>query len=501
MGMVWQRLRVRLDTRQDKSGAAKGRRETSARQMSALSYIRRRVFGKSWSLLKRVILPTLVLLFVVNALVGNRESVNQPEYSNLIVPGEALDPIMDNKIELKTHKHHEAKPRSPTHPNHPNPRINPNLLYPSQLSHRGIHAVVLNQHSGRVTAKTRFRHVQPRRRGGVGGVRRRRSRWRIIVFAVLVGGVTSWACRRGTRRARADLARPQQTPRTGLPLVEKIAYRDMWAGHSQGRPQARRDLLQRGHGGHGLRVGRPVFLRTDFDLEENERRENPTNTLLPPPFLPDRSGVLVGGDERKRGSPTLLRSNDGYGAMCDCDVHFLEGLFFHADDQDPQIPVEAPGLNRDKVAVYADTHHQGIMDVCKLFGVHLVVAQQPGNSSAIRIRNKFQRILGTCLWPNSPKEQSPRRHVEGCCPSLCLYEHLNSRGRHRSLCGHLQVSAVCACGLWGRIGVRRRLVSPIMERDPTVMGISSFNFFGFRDVANNLTQLYRRTRSTTSPSI
>nr|XP_027237262.1 protein O-linked-mannose beta-1,2-N-acetylglucosaminyltransferase 1-like [Penaeus vannamei] len=326
-------------------------------------------------------------------------------------------------------------------------------------------------------SQTRFRHVQPRRRGGVGGVRRRRSRW-----------ADHRLRRPGRGEQGPDLARPQQTPRTGLPLVgEDRLQGHVGAGHSQGRPQARRDLLQRGHGGHGLRVGRPVFLRTDFDLEENEP-------------------ACSWADERNEARRLFCRSNDGYGAMCDCDVTSWKDVFFHADDQlhknlaskqlykDLGIAIlatdrphylyrtlkslwEAPGLNRDKVAVYADTHHQGIMDVCKLFGVHLVVAQQPGNSSAIRIRNKFQRILGDLFMAKFPEGTVPPEDTSKdavppfACTSILILED------------DIEVS----------VDIFKFLheVSPIMERDPTVMGISSFNFFGFRDVANNLTQLYR----------
>lgn len=105
-----------------------------------------------------------------------------------------------------------------------------------------------------------------------------------------------------------------------------------------------------------------------------------------------------------------------------------------------------------------------IRDIILVFSLSLL----PSEKDRIPICLSF-RLLITHFTSVSPQIQGPvygqiprrnsppRGHFEGCCPSLCLHEHLNSRGRHRSLCGHLQVSAVCACGLWGRMGVRRRL--------------------------------------------
>ncbi|XP_047484654.1 protein O-linked-mannose beta-1,2-N-acetylglucosaminyltransferase 1-like [Penaeus chinensis] len=547
--------------------------------MSALSYIRRRVFGKTWPLLKRVILPTVVLLFVVNALVGNRESV-KPEYSNLIVPGEALDPILENDVGMKTHKHHEAQPQV-AHPSKPSKtQDQPNLAVPQpappvsqssnidsnsksnsnsnsksnskgdnnskakpakekkeqyesdnirnsawslakanitdshkvrfkghaitedtvtltlmssadkvfmslnkreiyrNLQDRGIHVVVLNQHSGHVTAKRVFDTFNP-------GVEEEMVEFvddvqdgRIIIFAVL-----DEASKGLTWRGRNKLRE------LGSRWSEKLAYRDMWALVTRkGGLKLAETYSNVATADTGYEWGGPVFLRTDFDLEEKE------------------SACSWAANERNEARRIFCRSNDGYGALCDCDVTSWKDVFFHADDQlhknlasqqfykDLGIAImatdrphylyrtlkslwEAPGLNRDKVAVYVDAHHQGVMEVAKLFGVHLVVAPQPGNSSAIRIRHKFQRILGDLFMAKFPEgtvpsEGFPKDAVPPfACTSILLLED------------DIEVS----------VDIFKYLhdVSPIMARDPTIMAISSFNFYGYRDVANNLTQLYR----------
>ncbi|XP_042894324.1 protein O-linked-mannose beta-1,2-N-acetylglucosaminyltransferase 1-like [Penaeus japonicus] len=537
--------------------------------MTALSYIRRRVFGKSWPLLKRVILPTLALLFVVNALVGRRESVKQ-EYSNLIVPGEALDPILENNIELKSHKHHEAQASvahasklssTQDHPKLAMPKPSPPVSQSSNsdsnshsnkdsnskaktakekkeqhesdnirnsawslakanitdshkvrykghaitentvtltlmsssdkvfmslnkreiyrnLQDRGIHAVVLNQHSGRVMSKRVFDTFNP-------GVEEEMVEFvddvkdgRIIVFAVL-----DEASKGLTWRGRNKLRE------LGSRWSEKLAYRDMWALVTRkGGLKLAETYSNVATADTGYEWGGPVFLRTDFDLEEKDDECSwPSN-------------------ERNEARRLFCRTNDGYGAMCDCDVTSWKDVFFQADEKlhknlaskqlykDLGIAImatdrphylyrtlkslwEAPGLNRDKVVVYADTQHQGILDVAKLFGVHLVVAKQQGNSSAICIRHKFQRILGDLImakFPKGtvPKEGTPEDNVPPfSCSSILLLED------------DLEVSV--------DIFKYLHAVTPLMDRDPTILGISAFNFYGYRDVANNLTQLYR----------
>nr|XP_027237261.1 uncharacterized protein LOC113828479 [Penaeus vannamei] len=232
--------------------------------MSALSYIRRRVFGKSWSLLKcfhhnqclqLLLLPFASLHPLANIFHNQHHllttsittaynlypSPGRPPIQTIQTPEstrtcctQASSPVsqssnIDSNSNSKSGSNSKAKTTKEKKEQHESDSVrnsawsmakanitdNHKVRYKGHaitentvtltlmssadkvfmslnkreiyrnLQDRGIHAVVLNQHSGRVTAKTRFRHVQPRRRGGVGGVRRRRSRWRIIVFAVL----------------------------------------------------------------------------------------------------------------------------------------------------------------------------------------------------------------------------------------------------------------------------------------------------------------------------
>ena len=40
-------------------------------------------------------------------------------------------------------------------------------------------------------------------------------------------------------------------------------------------------------------------------------------------------------------------------------------------------------------------------------------------------------------------------------------------------------------------------VAPIFKKDPTVVGITGFNYYGYRDVASSLDSFYRTSSATT----
>ncbi|XP_042224216.1 protein O-linked-mannose beta-1,2-N-acetylglucosaminyltransferase 1-like [Homarus americanus] len=222
-----------------------------------------------------------------------------------------------------------------------------------------------------------------------------------------------------------------------------------------------------------------------------------------------RKRMMSASGPRTRGMMPVVCLAGGMmagGAVCECEVTSWYDVFFHTDDKlhkqlslkkmykDIGVVIlatdrphylyktmkalwEAPGLNRDRVAVYASSHHREITAVATLFGVHLVVDPTRGNSTKEHIRHKVQRVFRDVMGAKFPSETVP----EGALPEDVLTPFT---------CGHIlileddiQVSVDIFKFLYS--------VSPVLERDHTVLGISSYNYYGFTDVAISLTTVYR----------
>ncbi|KAK7074635.1 Protein O-linked-mannose beta-1,2-N-acetylglucosaminyltransferase 1 [Halocaridina rubra] len=544
--------------------------------MSIVSYIRRRIFGKAAPLMKRVVLPCIAILFFVQAFFGRKSPQESPEIPNLIVPGEAIDPIL--KQTMGRHAYHNLESDPPKEPVLPQPSpvlkknqekllhhqkhtsddkhkdvpkskgetgnsnspsgaqkenkakgdrgevprqapapwsmatanitdshkvrfkghaitnqtvtltlmsssdkvfmsLNKREIY-RNLGDRGIHLVVLNQHSGRVMAKRVFDTFTTGTEEEMAEFIDEIQDGRILVFAVLD------ECSKGlTWRGRNKLKE------LGARWADKLAYRDMWALVTRkGALKLAETYSNVATADTGYEWGGPVFLRTDFDLEEKPKECSwPTN-------------------ERNDARRVFCRLYEGYGAMCDCDVTEWSDVFFQADDQlDKQLSLkplykdlgiailatnrshylyktlkslwEAPGINRDRVVVYADKHNREMIAVTKLFGVQMVVSPDLGNTTAQKIRHKIQRIFRDLMGAKFPKETIPEGGLPEdtippfMCDKLLLLED------------DLQVS-IDAFKYF-------HALSPLLDRDPTVLGITAFNFFGYRDVANSLVTFYR----------
>nr|XP_045616523.1 protein O-linked-mannose beta-1,2-N-acetylglucosaminyltransferase 1-like [Procambarus clarkii] len=541
--------------------------------MTLLSFLRRRVLGKASSIIKRVVVPAVGVVLVLR-LLTSQPAHNPPHPTNLILPGEAIDPIFEKQVGIghtsMVRGHHkeplEGLPvvpqPSPVLRDHPPPPIPPPAQPPAlptsnshratgsngkessgkkssgkkssgkakpssswslasanitdshkvrfkghaitnqtvtltlmsssdkvfmslnkreiyrNLGDRGLHVVVINQHSGKVMARQVFdtfsAGVEEEMVEFIDDVRD----GRIIVFAVLdeASKNLSW---RGRNKLKE----------LGSRWSDKLAYRDMWALVTRkGGLKMAETYSNVATADTGYEWGGPVFLRTDFDLEEEDGECGwPEN-------------------ERNDARRVFCSRYDGYGAICDCGVTSWSDVFFHADDQlhqqlsqkklykDLGVVIlasdrphylyktlkavwEAPGVNREHVAVYADAHRREITAVARLFGVHLVVEAQRGNSSKQHIRHKVQRVFRDVLGAKFSSDTMPEGSLpdDTLPPFSCSYLLL--------LEDDIQVSIDIFKFLYA--------VSPVLERDPSVLAISSFNYFGYRDVANSLTTVYR----------
>ncbi|XP_071535229.1 protein O-linked-mannose beta-1,2-N-acetylglucosaminyltransferase 1-like isoform X2 [Panulirus ornatus] len=538
--------------------------------MTLLSFLRRRVLGKSIPLIKRVVLPTAAVFFLLQ-IFSNTPTPQPQELSNLILPGEAIDPILKTKpgriYDVNTKDHHKdvqdipVAPRpSPVTQDHQTPlpvpptgpvsssgstrntrddndrssssntggkeeekkakpssswsmatanitdshkvrfkghaitnqtvtltlmsssdkvfmSLNKKEIY-RNLGDRGLHLVVLNQHTGKVMARQVFDTFST-------GVEEEMVEFiedvrdgRILVFAVLdeASKNLSW---RGRNKLKE----------LGSRWADKLGYRDMWALVTRkGGLKMAETYSNVATADTGYEWGGPVFLRTDFDLEEEKGEcEWPQN-------------------ERNDVRRMFCQRYEGYGAMCECDVTNWSDVFFHADDKlhkqlaqtklykDLGVVIlatershylyktlkalwEAPGLNRDHVAVYGDSFNREINAVAKLFGVQLVIEKALGNSSKEHIRHKVQRVFRDVVSAKFPSNTVPA----GGLPEDTLPPFT---------CGHI---LLLEDDIQVSVDIFKFLhaVAPVLERDPMVLGISSFNYYGHRDVANSLTAVYR----------
>ncbi|XP_045139097.1 protein O-linked-mannose beta-1,2-N-acetylglucosaminyltransferase 1-like [Portunus trituberculatus] len=346
------------------------------------------------------------------------------------------------------------------------------------LGDRGLHLVVLNQHTGQVMASQVFDTfsvgVEEEMVSFIDDI----SDGRILVFAVLdeASDNLSW---RGRNRLKE----------LGSRWADKLAYRDMWALVTRkGGLKMAETYSNVATADTGYEWGGPVFLRTDFDLEEG------------------KGGCDWPVNERNEARRVFCQRFEGYGALCDCGVTSWHDVFFHVGDEIhselSQSPLyrevgvvilatdrphylyrtlkglwEAPGLNRDKVAVYGDAGHREVRAVARLFGVQLVEEPSRGNTTKERIRHKVQRVLRDVAGVKFPRQTVPDGGLpeDTIPPFTCSYLLL--------LEDDVEVSVDIFKFLYS--------VAPVMEKDHSIIGISSFNYYGFTDVANSLTTVYR----------
>ncbi|XP_064087739.1 protein O-linked-mannose beta-1,2-N-acetylglucosaminyltransferase 1-like [Macrobrachium nipponense] len=543
--------------------------------MTITTFIRRRVLSKSSVLLKRVVLPVLLVVFLMQAFTGRQQTEDSVPVPNMILPGEAIDPIIQKTIGQPKHSgrlkepvvpvpspvlREQAQVHQPPPPpvpsvaadrsadkgdkgggnkkrsekKHKSEKKNPHMkdaedvkIPPSpwsmatanitdshkvrykghaitnqtvtltlmssadkvfmslnkreiyrNLQDRGIHLVVLNQYTGKVMTKRVFDTFAVGTEEEMTEFIDQIQDGRILVFVVLdecSSGLT-W---RGRNKLRE----------LGSRWAEKIAYRDMWALVTRkGGLKLAETYSNVATADTGYEWGGPVFLRADFDLEENPKEcDWPSN-------------------EQNDARSVFCRSYEGYGAMCDCDVREWDDVFFQADDelhhQLAQKPLykeigvailatnrshylyktlkslwEAPGFNKERVVIYADKPHREINSVAKLFGVPLVISHTFGNTTIKNIRHKIQRVFRDLVGAKFSQETVPAGGLpeDTMAPFMCDYLLL--------LEDDIQVS----------IDLFKYLhtLAPVLERDPSVLAISAFNFFGYRDVSNSLTAFYR----------
>ncbi|XP_045136529.1 uncharacterized protein LOC123519346 [Portunus trituberculatus] len=78
--------------------------------MTVLSYLKRRVFGKSAFVIKRVVVPAAAVFLLMQVLFSGSPAQHDQkaasDLSNLIVPGEAIDPVLQRKT-----GHHFGNPQ------------------------------------------------------------------------------------------------------------------------------------------------------------------------------------------------------------------------------------------------------------------------------------------------------------------------------------------------------------------------------------------------------
>ncbi|XP_068217724.1 LOW QUALITY PROTEIN: protein O-linked-mannose beta-1,2-N-acetylglucosaminyltransferase 1-like [Palaemon carinicauda] len=534
------------------------------------TFIRRRVLSKSSTIIKRVVLPVILVIFLMQALNGRHQAEESSPVSNMIVPGEAIDPIIERTIgqqkitgrlkdpivpqpspvQLEQAQLHQPPPPSKSSISAdksndkgdrnsknkgksekkkdsnmkdakdvkipPSPwsmatanitdshkvrykghaitnqtvtltlmssadkvfmSLNKREIY-RNLQDRGIHLVVLNQYTGKVMTKRVFDTFAIGTEEEMAEFIDNIQDGRILVFAVLD------ECSTGlTWRGRNKLRE------LGSRWADKIAYRDMWALVTRkGGLKIAETFSNVATADTGYEWGGPVFLRSDFDLEENPKEcDWPSN-------------------ERNDARSVFCRNYEGYGAMCDCDVREWDDVFFNADDelhkQLSQKPLykdlavailatnrshylfktlkslwEAPGFNKERVIVYADKPNREINGIAKLYGIPLVISKELGNTTVQHIRHKIQRIFRDMVGAKFAKETVPAGGLpeDTMPPFVC--DHL------LLLEDDLQVSI-------DSFKYFHSLV-PILERDPSVLGISAFNFFGYREVSSSLTSFYR----------
>ncbi|XP_050689311.1 protein O-linked-mannose beta-1,2-N-acetylglucosaminyltransferase 1-like [Eriocheir sinensis] len=540
--------------------------------MSLVSYLRRRVFGKSAFLIKRILLPAAVVFLLMQVLLSGgpqqRQQDPDPDLSNLIIPGEALDPALERKVGRGPTTHHNAlhtTSTSTTTPPVPSPSrvkkkkeeeeevekkkverqkkhgkdddsdrqgqqqqqqqqqqeepspwsmatanitdshkvkykghaitektvtltlmssqdkvfmsLNKREIY-RNLGDRGIHLVVLNQYTGQVMARQVFDTFAVGLEEEMVEFIEDLSDGRILVFAVLdeASSNLSW---RGRNRLKE----------LGSRWADKLAYRDMWALVTRkGGLKMAETFSNVATADTGYEWGGPVFLRTDFDLLEGKGEcDWPVN-------------------ERNEARRVFCQRFEGYGALCDCGVSSWHDLFFHAGDEvhkelsrtplykDLGVVIlatdrphylyrtlkslwEAPGLNREKVAVYGDGRQREVLAVARLFGVYLVEAPPLGNTTKEHIRHKVQRVFRDVAGVKFPPESVPAGNLPEdtlppfSCSHLLLLED------------DLQVAVDIFKYIYS--------VAPVLERDPSIFAVSSFNYYGHADVANSHTTVYR----------
>ncbi|KAK8384382.1 hypothetical protein O3P69_009290 [Scylla paramamosain] len=459
--------------------------------MSVVSYLKRRVFGKSAFIIKRVILPAAAVFLLLQVLFSGspyqHDQKATPDLSNLIVPGV-------HKVRYKGHAitNQTVTLTLMSSQDKVFMSLNKREIY-RNLGDRGLHLVVLNQHTGQVMATQVFDTfsvgVEEEMVSFIDDI----TDGRILVFAVLdeASDNLSW---RGRNRLKE----------LGSRWADKLAYRDMWALVTRkGGLKMAETYSNVATADTGYEWGGPVFLRTDFDLEEG------------------KGGCRWPVNERNEARRVFCQRYEGYGALCDCGVTSWHDVFFHADDKvgivklNCTVPFltqlhselsrsplyrevgvvilatdrphylyralkalwEAPGLNRDKVAVYGDAGHRQVRAVARLFGVHLVEEPPRGNTTKEHIRHKVQRVLRDVAGVKFPRETVPEGGLpeDTIAPFTCSHLLL--------LEDDVEVSVDIFKFLYS--------VAPVMEKDHSIIGISSFNYYGYTDVANSLTTVYR----------
>ncbi|CAL4112934.1 unnamed protein product [Meganyctiphanes norvegica] len=528
-------------------------RQRTGIKMAVMSYIRRRV-GKAAPIVKRVVLPVGALFLVMHMLTGtnDKDLLDQHLQENLIVPGEAIDPLLDKPQahhykHVKDVKEVKDKHESPTKYKPPKasssssssksetskPKessgykdedlkrapsawsmakanitdshkvrfkphaitndtvtltlmssadkifmsINKKEIY-RNLDDRGIHLVVVNQATGRVMAKRVFDTFSV-------GVEEEMVDFiddiqdgRILIFAVRDEAATSLSWR--GRNKLKEL---------GGRWADKLAYRDMWALVTRkGALKLAETYSNVATADTGYEWGGPVFLRTDFDLEEKQAECGwPSN-------------------ERNDARRMFCLRHEGYGSMCNCEISQWQDVFFKVDKRihnemmqnklykDIGIIIlatdrphylyktlkslwEAPGINRDKIAVYVESHYREVLNLCKVFGVHVVVTNSPGNDTTTKIKNKLQRAFRDVVGAEFPADKVPKGNLpEDTLPPFTASHILV-----------LEEDITVSIDIFKYF----HSVAPVLEADKTIVGISAFNYFGYRDVASSLTSVYR----------